>query len=171
MRTEYFLFFCKNTSILAKLITCCLEESGDISCFLLVNPSHTDASCEGGNTCLLIYILNLFIENSGEHWWEQNILCSFTATQAFQESSAPGAWSTLVTSVVLYELTQATLMRPGKDETRFCGYILWIFSLSNLENTDENRIFFVLFPHHKYFSKAQQLLLWALWCYQLFSPR
>ena len=31
--------------------------------------------------------------------------------------------STLMTSVVLYSLTRATLMSPGKDETRFCGYI------------------------------------------------
>ena len=25
-----------------------------------------------------MYALNLFIEHSGEHWWEQNIFCSFT---------------------------------------------------------------------------------------------
>ena len=31
--------------------------------------------------------------------------------------------SSLVTSVVLYSLNQATLMSPGKDETRVCGYI------------------------------------------------
>ena len=36
---------------------------------------------------------------------------------------APGALSTLVTSVVLYSLTRATLMSPGKDETGICGYI------------------------------------------------
>ena len=38
-------------------------------------------------------------------------------------SSAPGALSTLVTSVFLYSLTRASLMSPGKDETRVCGYI------------------------------------------------
>ena len=70
-----------------------------------------------------IYALNLFIELSGEHWWEQNIFCSFTTPQAFWQSLAPGALSTLVTSVVLYLLTWATLMSPGKDETRVCGYI------------------------------------------------
>ena len=70
-----------------------------------------------------IYPLNLFIEHSGEHWWEQNIFCSFTTPQAFWQSSAPGALSTLVTSVVLYSLTPATLMSPGKDETRACGYM------------------------------------------------
>ena len=37
--------------------------------------------------------------------------------------TAPGASSTLVISVVLYSLTRATLMSPGKDETRVCGYI------------------------------------------------
>ena len=31
--------------------------------------------------------------------------------------------STLVTSVVLYSLTPATLMSPGKDETRVYGYL------------------------------------------------
>ena len=31
--------------------------------------------------------------------------------------------STLVTSVVLYSLTRATLMIPGQDETHVCGYI------------------------------------------------
>ena len=39
------------------------------------------------------------------------------------QRSAPGALSTLVTLVVLYSLTRTTLMSPGKDETRVCGYI------------------------------------------------
>ena len=30
--------------------------SGDISCSPLVNPSHTDESWEGRNTCMWIYI-------------------------------------------------------------------------------------------------------------------
>ena len=42
--------------------------------------------------------------------------------QAFWPSSAPSVLSTLVTSVVLYALTQATLMSPGQDETRVSGY-------------------------------------------------
>ena len=29
-------------------------------------------------------------------------------------------------SVVLYSLTRATLMSPGQDETRVCGYIVHI---------------------------------------------
>ena len=65
-------------------------------------------------------------KHSGEHWWEQNVFCSFTTPQAFWQSSAPGALSTLVTSVVLYLLTRATLMSPGKDETRVCEYVdIW----------------------------------------------
>ena len=36
--------------------------------------------------------------------------------------------STLVTSVVLYSLTQATLMSPGQDETRVT--CLWIYALN-----------------------------------------
>ena len=55
MRTEYFLFVYHTTSILAKLSTWCFEHSGDISCALLVNPSHTDESWEGRNTCMWIY--------------------------------------------------------------------------------------------------------------------
>ena len=65
--------------LLAKLSTWCFEHSGDFSCSLLVNPSHTDESWEGRNMCMWIYALNLFIEHSGEHWWEQNIFCSFTS--------------------------------------------------------------------------------------------
>ena len=42
--------------------------------------------------------------------------------------SAPGALSTAVTSVLLYSLTRATSMSPGKDETRVCRYIyLYIY--------------------------------------------
>ena len=78
-----------------------------------------------------IYTLNLFIEHSGEHWWEQNIFCSFTTPQAFWKSSVPGALSTLVTSVVLYSLTRATLTGPGKDATRVCGYI-YIYYISHI---------------------------------------
>ena len=52
MRTEYFLFVHHTTSILAKLSTWCFEHSGDISCSLLVDPSHTDESWEERNTCL-----------------------------------------------------------------------------------------------------------------------
>ena len=56
MRTEYFLFVHHTTSILEKLSTWCFEHSGDISCSLLVNPSHTDESWEGRKTCLWIYL-------------------------------------------------------------------------------------------------------------------
>ena len=41
----------------------------------------------------------------------------------FWKSSAPAALSTLLTSVVLYSLARATLMSPGKEETRVCGCI------------------------------------------------
>ena len=44
------------TSILTKLGTWCFEHSDDISCSLLVNPSHTDESWAGRNTCMWIYI-------------------------------------------------------------------------------------------------------------------
>ena len=61
MRTEYFLFIHHTTSILTKLSTWCYEHSGDISCSLLVNPSHADESWEGRNTCLWIYIHIIFV--------------------------------------------------------------------------------------------------------------
>ena len=41
-----------SSPILAKLSTWCFEHSGDISCSLLINPSHTDESWEGRNTCM-----------------------------------------------------------------------------------------------------------------------
>ena len=55
MRTEYFLFVHRITSILARLSTWCFEHSGNRSCSLLVNLSHPDESWEGRNTCLCIY--------------------------------------------------------------------------------------------------------------------
>ena len=58
-----------------------------------------------------------------EHGWEQNIFCLLTTPQAFRQASARGDLSTLMTSVVLYSLTWATLMSPGIDKTRVCGYI------------------------------------------------
>ena len=67
------------------------------------------------------FLIYIYREREREHWWEQNIFCSFTTPQVFWQSSAPGASSTLVTSVVLYSFTRATLMSPGKDETRVCG--------------------------------------------------
>ena len=169
MSTECFLFIYHTISIWKKFSTWCFEDSGDSSFSLLVNSSHTNESLEGGNTHLWIYALNLFIGHSGENWWEQNIFGSFTAPQAFWPSSTPGALSTVVTSVVLCEWTRATLIIPGKDGTRVCGYMLWIYSLKTLENTDMNRIYFVRSGKDKSFVKAQHLVLLALWRYQLFS--
>ena len=70
-----------------------------------------------------IYALNLFIEHFGENWSENNFFCSFATPQAFWKSSAPGGLSILVTSVILYLSTQATLMSPGQEKTRVCRYI------------------------------------------------
>ena len=197
---------------------------------VLTAPCKTDVLCQTEPIYIYIYI---------EHWWEQNIFCLLTTLQAFRQSSAPGALSTLVTSVVLYYLTRAThwWVLDGKDETHVCGYIcsefihwtlwrklmmraeylfvhhttrilaklctwcfehsgdiscslllnpshtdeswerqntcmwtymLWIHSLSTLENTDESKIFFVRSPHCKHFGKAQHLVLcWALWWHQI----
>ena len=59
MKTGYFLFVHHTTSILAKFSTWCFEHSGDISCSALVDPSHTDESWKGGNTCLWIDIYSI----------------------------------------------------------------------------------------------------------------
>ena len=47
------VYFLLNT-LLTGDISC---ETGDISCSLLLNPSHTDESWEGRNTCMWIYML------------------------------------------------------------------------------------------------------------------
>ena len=123
MKREYFSFFYHTTSILAKLSTCCFEHSGDMRVSLLVNMRHSEYSWEGRNTCLWIYALNLLKEHSGEHWW----VGLSTAPQAFWQTSTPGALNTLVTSVVRYKLVPATLISPGKEETRACWYTLSIY--------------------------------------------
>ena len=171
IRTEYFLFVHHSTSILGKLTIWCFEHSGDISCFLLVNLSHTDHSWEGRNTCLWKNALNKFMEHFGEECWEENNFWSFAIPQSFWKRWAPGVFSTILISVVLNSLTWATRMSPGKDEIRVCGYALWIYSLSTLENTYENIIFFVRSPHYKHFGKDEHLVLWAVWWSQLFSTR
>ena len=57
IRTEYFLFVHHTTSILTKFSIWCFEQSGDISCSLIVNPKQTDESWEGRSACLSIYTL------------------------------------------------------------------------------------------------------------------
>ena len=51
---------------MAKLSTWCFEHSGDISRSLLVNPSHTDESWEGRNTCMWIYKIYTYIQEVRE---------------------------------------------------------------------------------------------------------
>ena len=169
MGAEYFLFVHNTASPSAKLSTWCFEHSNDISPSLLINRSHTDESWEARNSFRWIYTLNLSIEHSGEHWWEQHIFCWFATPQAPPPSWASGALNTLVTSIFLYSSTRATLMSPRKDESHLSGYTLWISSLSSLENTDENTIVFARSPHHKHFGKAQHLVLCALWWHHIFS--
>ena len=70
-----------------------------------------------------MYVCNI-VTFSDEHWWEQNMFCSFTTQQVFWQSSGTGILRTLVTLVLLYSLTQATLMSPWKNETRAYRYIV-----------------------------------------------
>ena len=83
VRTEYFLFVHRATSILARLSTWCLEHSGNLSCSLLVNLIHTDESWEGRNTYLCIYKCA-----PGYHY------NCFVATHAERELRVRGMWIT-----------------------------------------------------------------------------
>ena len=59
MKTTFFdvSTYCLSVDYLCIIyIYICFEHSGDITCSLLVNPSHTDESWEGGNTCMWINI-------------------------------------------------------------------------------------------------------------------
>ena len=97
-------------------------------------------SWEGRNTCLWIYMRWIYSLN------------------------------TLLTSVVLYLLTRATLVSRGR--TKHVPVDIYALNLFiEQENTDENRILFVHSPHHKRFGKVQHLVLCALWGHQLFSTR
>ena len=69
-----------------------------------------------------IYTLWIYSSSTLENT-DENKIFFVRSPQVFQQISAPGALSSLVTSVVLYALTRATLITPGKDETRVCGYI------------------------------------------------
>ena len=169
MRTEYFLFVHQATSIFAKLSTWCFEHSGDISCCLVVSPSHTDDSWEGQNLCLSIYSKNLFIEHSGEHWLEQNIVCSFyhTITILAKLSTSCFKHSGKISCSLLVNLSHTDGSSEGRNT---CLWIyVWVYSLSILENTDENRIFFVRSQRQKYFGNAEHLVFWTHWWHQLFS--
>ena len=64
----------------------------------------------------------------------------------------------MVTSVVLSSITWARMMRNGPDKTRVCGSLFWIYSFSNLENIDENKMFFVPSPQAFWLSPAPGVL-------------
>ena len=96
---------------------------------------------------------------SGEHWWKQNIFCLFTTPQAFWQSSAPGALSTLMT-VVLHLVTWAILMIPGKDKTYVCRYIRSEFILWALWRILMTTYF--LFVHHTTCALAKL----STWCFE-----
>ena len=105
--------FCKYISI-SKLRTWCFQYSCDISCSLLVNPSHTDKSWAGRSTSMWICTIWIYSLSTLQNT-DENKIYFIRSPQAFWLSSAPGVLSTLVTSVVIYSLTQATLMSPGQD--------------------------------------------------------
>ena len=67
MRKQNFMSNHHTRSISATLSTWRFEHYHEISFSQLVNPSHTNESWQGRNTCLWIYAMTLFIEYSGEH--------------------------------------------------------------------------------------------------------
>ena len=82
--------FCSfTTSILVKLSTCCFELSGDISYSLLVNPSHTDESWAGRNTCMWISTLSIHSLSTLKNT-DENKIFFVRSPQAFWLSSTPG---------------------------------------------------------------------------------
>ena len=104
------------------LSTWCFEHSGDISSSLLVNLSHTHESWAGRNTWCG-YVCSEFI-----YWalWRTMIRTKYffvCSPDPFWLCSVPGVLSTLVTSVVFYSLTQATLISPVQDKTHVCRYV------------------------------------------------
>ena len=148
-----------------------------ISCSLLVNPSHTDKpGKDKTRVCGLrintLWIYSLSTEHSGEHWWEQNIF--LFVHHATSILAKPNNWcfehSDDISCSLLVNRSHTDESLEGRNK---CLWIntLWIYSLSTLENTDENRIFFVRSPHNKHFGKAEHLVLWAIWWHQLFSTR
>ena len=172
MRTKYFLFVHHTTSILAKLNTWCFEHSGDIGCSWLVNSSHTDESWEGRNTYLRIYTLLIYSLNTMENTGENKIF--FVRSPHHKDFGKAQPWCFEHSG----DTSCSWLVNSSHNDESWKGrntclriYTLLIYSLSTLENTGENKIFFVRSPRHKHFGKAQHLLLWAFWWHQLFSTR
>ena len=161
MRTKYFLFVYHTTSILAKLNTWCFEHSGDIGCSWLVNSSHTDESCEGRNTCLRIYTLLIYSLNTMENTGENKIF--FVRSPHHKDFGKAQPWCFEHSG----DTSCSWLVNSSHTDESWKGrntclriYTLLIYSLSTLENTGENKIFFLRSPHHKHFGKRQP------WCFE-----
>ena len=93
--------FCSfTTSILAKLSTWCFEHSGDISCSLLVHPSHTDESWAGRNTCMWIIYVYIYI-----------YICLYTDIYIYTNIQ-------IYTQMLMNTLSLANLLRAVADAFR-----------------------------------------------------
>ena len=82
-----------------------------------------------------MYALNLFIEHSGERWWEQNIFCLFTKSILAKLSTWCSEHSGDISCSLLINLSHTDESWAGRN---MCMWIcmLWIYSSSTLENTD-----------------------------------
>ena len=139
MRPEHFLFVHHTTRIFAKLSTWYFEQCDDNSCSLLVNPSHTDESWAGHITCLRIYVLWIYSLSTLENTNENKLFCLFTKsilaklnTWCFEHSD---------------EISGSLKVNPSHTDESWVRrntclriYTFWIYSLSTLENTDENKL-------------------------------
>ena len=133
------LFCLFTTSILAKLSKYCFEHSDDNNCSLLVKPSHTDESWAGHITCLTIYEPWTYSLSTLENTNEKKLLWLFTKsilaklnTRCFEHSG---------------EISGSLTVNPRHIVESWAGrntclriYTFWIYSLSTLENTDENKL-------------------------------
>ena len=164
MRTKYLLFFHHTTRFLEKLRASCFEHSGHTCCSPLVNPG-TRMKPRNYETCACWYIRSKFI-----HWalWR-----TLMGTEYFlfvhHTTSILGklrTWQFRKSG----DINCPLLVNPSHTDESWKGrntwmwiYMVSIYWLSTLENTDKNRIFFARSPHHKHFGKAHDLVLGGPW--------
>ena len=118
--SKVFLFAHHPTRILAKLSTRCFEHSGEISCSL-IRATLMIPGKDKTRVCRLRHSEFIHLTLWRTLMRTEYFLFVYYTTSIWKNSTSD-ALSYLVTSVVLYSFTRATLMSPGKDEILVCGY-------------------------------------------------
>ena len=140
-----------------------------------LNPSAT----KDGSSFLKCHITRIFLPYSSNSVFNFARLIFLAVGTNFKPSGSneiSGAATFLLERFTTFLLTNLSYKFTPICEAMFYKWIyiyiyIYIYSFSTLENTDENKIFFIRSPHYKHFGKAQHLVLWALWWHQLFSTR